>query len=188
MKEKESEKKPSSKKFSPVAIIAVALVVLGGGYYLYTQKGSSTSKDSGTFSSIKDALSRSVSLECVYTDELGAQTTTYVKDGAIRINSQGADGVEPGGAIIKDNKMYTWSDETREGFIIKMQDTDTDETIEIPTSQGDKRAFIDALEAYRDNCKVTTVADSNFTPPDDIVFKDIASMFSGQNLPEDLSE
>lgn len=186
MKSKNSNK-------NPLAIILIALVLLGGGYYFLSQKKTDVPNlpgggETGTFSSIKDALSRSVSLECVYSDELGAKTTTYIKNGAIRINSEGGEGVEPGSAIVKDNKMYTWSDVTKEGFVIEMEDADTDETIGGPTSQGDKGAFINAIEQYRDNCKVTSVSDSHFTPPADIEFKDIASMFSGQNLPEGLEE
>lgn len=189
--------KKSTKKKPPVLIIAVVLLaLLGGGYYFSSQKGPDVSnptggvdtKDGGTFSSISDALKRSMSLSCEYTDELGSETKTYIKNGAVRISSTGADGVEPGEVIVKDNKMYTWSPETLEGFVIEMEDADTDEMaddmVEVK-SQESKSDFIGAIEAYKEHCRVSTVSDSYFDPPTDVEFKDFASMFGGMVDPEE---
>lgn len=181
--------KESTKKKSPVLIIAVALLVfLGGGYYLYSQKGSDVSnstggvdtKDGGAFSSISDALKRSMSLVCEYTDERGVETKTYIKNGAVRISSSGGEDMEPSEAIIKDNKMYTWSDVTKKGFVIEMEEADTEDMVDVDLEdKSDRDAFIEGIEAYKEHCKVSTVSDSYFVPPVDVEFKDLASMFGG---------
>lgn len=180
--------KKSTKKKSPILVIVVVVIaLLGGGYYFFSQKDFKAllipgGGNIGTFSSIQDALTRSMSLVCEYTDERGIETKTYIKNGAVRMSNSGADGVEPGEVIVKDNKMYTWSPETLEGFVIEMEDADTDEMaddlVEVK-SQGSKSDFVGAIEAYKEHCKVSTVSDSYFTPPTNVEFKDIASMFGG---------
>ena len=174
------------KKKNTLVVILVALGLLGGGYYFFSQKESKTPNvpsggEDGAFSSIQDALTKSMSLVCEYTDERGVETKTYIKNGEIRISSSGNEQVEAGEAIVKDNKMYTWSDVTKEGFLIEMEDADTDEMADdvmVAKSQGSKSDFVGAIDAYREHCKGSIVSDSHFVPPTDVKFIDFASMFS----------
>ena len=81
-------------------IIVVILLLLGGGAYLVLQNGQGQQSTPGTstqqgqtqqgniFTSIKDALSKSLSLECTYKDAKGTETKTYIKSGAVRVDAK----------------------------------------------------------------------------------------------------
>ena len=102
-------------------IILVLLLLLGGGAYLTFQKGTippalpgsnmvpDKSQGGGVFDSIKDALTKSLSLECAYQDEKGVETTTFIKGGAIRVDAkttiEGKDNYSQ--VIFKDRRMYS---------------------------------------------------------------------------------
>ena len=81
--------------YEKIVPVLVVLLILGvGGYFYMSSKGAlpkasigtdSNNSGSNVFTSIKDALSKSLSLKCVYKDEKGTQTTTYIKGGAVRV-------------------------------------------------------------------------------------------------------
>ena len=74
-------------------IVAVVLLLIVAGFFLKGTKKPGTSllnkPEGNVFNSIKDALSKSLSLKCVYKDEQGVQTTTYIKGGAVRVIMEG---------------------------------------------------------------------------------------------------
>lgn len=168
--------------------VVVVLLLLGVGYFFMNKSGSNGgSLMSGTqtqtgklsFTSIQDALSRSLSLECTFTDDAGRQTKTYMKAGAVRTNFTGSKADESGSMILKDKKMYTWNDTTKEGFMMEVPDLKITPVQNSASGAGKGANPADALamiEKYKSSCKPGTVADSLFTPPAEIKFTDYSSM------------
>ena len=174
-----------------VLSVVVVLLLLGVGYFLVNKSGSNggslmSGAQSQTgklaFTSIQDALSRSLSLECTFTDDKGKQTKTFMKAGAVRTDFTGSTPSESGSMILKDKKMYSWSDSTKEGFMMEVPEVTPGKT-NIPGSPtGDANRSQQAtdvltmIEKYKDSCKPGTVADSLFTPPSDVKFQDYSQM------------
>lgn len=181
-------------------IIGVVIVLLlgAGAYYLYSRMNVSPMKkvtDSvmkekesagNMFTSIKDAMGKSMSLSCDYTNDGGAHVKTYVKGGAVRVQTddpKNRDGVQD--VILKDSKMYMWSETTKAGFMytikapesISPQPSAIKEESETGAQSGDKQESVLAqIEKFKDSCKAGTVADSMFTVPTDVKFQDMDAM------------
>ncbi len=174
----------------PIVIVVAVLAVLGiVGYLLMNKGGVSTmgmKKNGGAFSSIKDALSKSVSLECNYKDPTsGADMKVWIKNGAIR-SDMPAQGSEEGGTMImKDKKMYIWNG--NEGLVMSLE---TPEGQELETSDTGSEAdnLIKDLEAYKNDCKPAVVSDSLFTPPSDVKFTDMSALMPSGTQQMDSSE
>ena len=166
----------ATKKKSPILpiIIVVALLALAGiGWYLMKGKGTMGSNSAGSaFSSIKDALSKSVSLKCEF-DENGTHTVTYIKNGAIRADMTNPNPEQSGSMIMKEKKMYFWNE--KEGYVMEIPDyKDVEVTESEKPSQSED--FMKELETYKDKCKADVVSDSLFTPPSDVTFSDMSQM------------
>lgn len=172
-----------------ITVVILLLLALGGGYFLLKgnkvsnpgeaqEAGVSPSPQSqeNVFTSIKDALSKSLSLECSY-DTGGSKVTSYIKNGAVRTNIAAANAQESGSIIIKDKKMYFWNGKT--GFLMELPDINDLE--KVATNTADKNAstgkdMIDNLEKYKDSCKPGVVSDDLFVPPADVKFTDFSKM------------
>lgn len=174
-------------------IIIVIILILAIVFYSLGQSGktsdqSSTSApktENSLFTSIKDAMSKSLSLKCEYQVE-GVKTTTYIKGGMVRVMTESADAeTGNGNAIIKDNKMWVWTEGDSEGFTLELVEEDFVEEpgTEAPSDQTSKEDVIEEIEKYKDSCSSATVADSMFTPPSDITFSDL-SQFQDQLMEE----
>ncbi len=122
------------------------------------------------FTSVKDAISKKMTLVCEFSDEKGTSTKSYIKNGAVRVSSGGTNTNESGEFIMKDNKMYMWNETTREGFVYNVPEGD--QTTQI--SQGDE--YLNMIDAYKDSCKVATVENSYFVPPTDVNFQDMSKI------------
>ena len=174
----------------------VVVVLLAIGAFLYMNPSSplkSRAMNSGSsatgaspFTSIQDALSRSLSLECTFTDESGRQTKSYVKAGAVRTDFTGKTSADTGSAIIKDKKMYYWNAAKKEGFMMEVPAVTPgkSESGSTPSNsslgKGNSASEVYAmLEKFKNSCKASTVADSLFTPPTDIKFQDYSEMMKG---------
>lgn len=168
------------KKALPIIII---LLVLGtGAYYLNSKKQlqlpqTQKQKGEGMVGSIQDALSKSLSLKCEYPDEEGNKTTTYIKAGAIRADAYASVNGQRRNThmIMKDEKLYTWDDEKKEGMMMSLksvQNTQVQPQTGTQNTQS-KEDVVGDLEKYKDYCKSATVSDSLFTPPSDIKFTDL---------------
>ncbi|OGK09292.1 hypothetical protein A2767_03590 [Candidatus Roizmanbacteria bacterium RIFCSPHIGHO2_01_FULL_35_10] len=178
-------------------IIVVILLLLGGGAFLAfknkpaqpgavnTNVGQGQTQDGNVFTSIKDALSKSLSLECTYKDEKGTESTTQIKGGAIHVVAKTlTNGKEINSQIImKDRKMYSWDEETKKGFVFEIPDEtlQTTPSSQTPTGENKGESFLAEIEKYKDACKPAVVSDSLFTPPTDVEFQDFSSVF--QNIP-----
>lgn len=178
------------KKFLPVIIIVLILLVAGVGYYMYSQKGSAKPSTANTaqqntsmFSSIKDALSKSLSLQCTFSDETGRQTTAYIKAGAVRADVVGKNPSEQynnSSVIMKDKKLYMWDTVKKQGITMTLNDenlpTGTVNSGSGSPSQNSAGDMMAALEKYKNDCKPAVISDSLFVAPTDVTFSDLSKM------------
>lgn len=176
-------------------IVVAVLAVLGIGGYLYLSSRGMVPKSptammgekaGGVFTSIKDALSKSLSLKCVYKDEEGVETTSYIKAGAVRVMMTSAAGDDqPNNIIMKEKKMHMWNDVTKTGFTFTVEDPkdvtpfptakEGDSTY-APDNAQDQESVLAQIEKYKDACKPETVADAMFTVPTDVTFQDMNAL------------
>lgn len=167
------------KKILPILVVLLLLGI--GGYFFMSSKGTlpKTPLNTGTsnaFDSIQDALSKSLSLKCVYKDEQGIQTTTYIKGGAVRVNMEGIkDNEQPGSIILKDKKMYMWNEVSKTGFTYTITEPEVTPGTESPKVDNKDSSVLAGIEKYKDSCKTEVVADSLFVPPTDVKFQDMSA-------------
>lgn len=166
------------KKMGIVIAIIVVLLIIGGGAYFYMAKKSpvmqvaSSAKptNASVFSSIQDALARSVTLQCDYTNAQGTHVMAYIKNGEIRSDiTSSTNAKENGSLIMKDNKMYFWNVQ-KTGFMMDMS------TLQVTPTPGSAQNTVADLEQYKKYCKGATVADSLFVLPTDIKFTDYSQV------------
>lgn len=184
----------SSPKTLIIVVVIIILAIVGiGGFMMMGNKssdkvpsqtqsavGEKAPANESVFSSIKDALSKSVSLECTYTDESGRNSVTYIKGGAIRSDFTAKDTAESGSMIMKDNKMYFWNGKT--GMMMEFDPSAMmggTPTQNVTPGQQKPEDVIGALEQYKQYCKNATVSDSLFVPPTDVKFTDVSAMTKG---------
>lgn len=176
--------KTSQSGLSTLVIVIIAVVVLGIGGYLYVQNtktGGEAMKKTGkgsAFSSVKDILSKSLSVKCEYPDDQGNTVTTYMKAGAVRVvGSAGASQIQGAGMMLmKDNKIYIWDETTKQGTVFSVEADAMEKAQEdaMETGEGNKKEdFIKGLEQYKDYCKAEAVSDSLFKVPSDVNFVDL---------------
>lgn len=199
MENAQTPSQPSSNSSSKTLIIVVVIIILIIlGIFGFMTMGNKSSDKSATqnatgeetktetsgsvFSSIKDALSRSMSLECTYTDDSGRKSVTYIKNGAVRSDFTAENTAQSGSMIMKDNKMYFWNG--KEGMMMEFDPSAmTGEAGSPPKNvtpgQQKPEDVVGALEKFKEFCKNATVSDSLFTPPADVEFTDVASMTKG---------
>lgn len=157
-----------------VIIGLTALLIFGGLLYkksnnkIVSTNESTETKD--VFTSIKDALSKNVTLVCDFKDETGTSTKSYIKNGAVRVSSSG-EATQAGEIIIKDKKMYMWDIKTKQGFVYDVPDQDVSST-EVNQSEN----YLNMIDKYKDSCKMATVEDSYFETPSDVTFQDMSKL------------
>lgn len=182
------------KKPLPI-IIVILLLIIAGGAYLSFQKGrtqpsqpSNFSQDQsqpgGVFESIRDALSKSLSLECTYKDERGVETKTYIKAGAVRVDSklENKGEVNYSQFILKDRKMYSWDPTTKKGMVFEIPAVtpQVGSSDQPPDGGFNQESFLQEIEKYKNSCKTASVSDSLFTAPSDVTFEDISKMMQAK--------
>lgn len=124
----------------------------------------------GVFESIKDAMTKSLSLQCDYTSG-NVKSTVYIKGKSLRseTDTQGSKNY----AILRDNKLWSWTDKDKNGLLIDLSDTQS----KAASGQKSSDDIVNEVEKYKENCKQTVVSDSLFNPPSDIKFQDLGQMF-----------
>lgn len=164
-----------------IIVVVAVILVIGGGAFWYVQSQQSGSQQN-VATSIKDALSQSVSLECAYTDGEGRQSKTYIKNGAVRSDYTGQTPQESGSVIVQENIIYVW-DAQKQGFKMEIPEVSgtPQETDPVAAGVTQKENLLAELEQYKDACKPSVVSDSLFTPPTDVTFTDYSQMM--QSLP-----
>jgi len=161
--------KPSKNLILVIAVLVVIIIAVG---FVASKKRNTPqaeqkiAKNEGVFDSIKDAMTKSLSLKCEYA--VGAdKTIAYVKGNSIRIEGTWQ-GKKDTVAILKENKLWSWDNEKKEGMIVPLI-ADKDAS---GTSSED---IIGNLEQQKQFCKVAVFPDSLFEPPSDIKFQDLSS-------------
>lgn len=177
------------KKAVPIVVV-LALLLMAGLFYYYsgtknknfsakvaenTVETNKPNTGGNIIQNIQDALTKSASFKCQYPDPTGkAKITTYVKNGAIRVDNMAVNQGEKGGAIIKDNKMWIWTEGKKEGMVLTM-----DKTNPQVNQQDQKAEVIKEMEKYKQYCQVQMISDSMFVPPKDVDFKDLDQLMKG---------
>ncbi len=163
------------KKLLPLIIVAVLVLAGVGGYLVMGKKGANPlSSATNSFTSIKDALSKSISLECDYTDETGRKVKSWIKNGAVRADVASSNADESGSTIVKDKKMYFWNAKSAISLTL------TDEAQKEVNSQANEitkdKEVVNEIEKYKSSCKPAVVSDSLFTPPSNVNFQDMSKL------------
>ena len=178
------------KKIVPVVIILI-LLAFGGYFYMKSKKAvpgqekalvkTDSVAPGNIFTSIKDALAKSLTLQCNFKDEQGVQTTTYIKGGAVRVAmAESADKKQPNNVLIKDKKMYMWNDTDKTGFSYTMAEPAVTGAAvspaanNQPASSNKEDSVLATIEKYKDACKTAVIADSFFQVPADVKFQDMS--------------
>lgn len=169
-----------NKRILIVVGVVVLLALSAFAYFKFNpnkaeNNGQPTSSKS-IFSSVKDALSKNITLVCEFKDDKGQSVKSYIKNGAVRVTSAGLEeGNQAGDIIIKDKKMYIWDGKTKQGFVYETKDEDTsNQNVGMTAGEVVKSdSYLNMIEKYKDSCKVSTVEDSYFVPPTDVKFQDM---------------
>lgn len=170
------------KKFAIIGVVVLLLLLLGGGLYLYQSRkanlpaASNSTSSNPVFSSIQDALNRSLSLKCQYSTG-DVETIAYIKNGEIRSDITSSKNPEANGSVIiksKDKKIYFWNAQ-KTGFVMTLPDATVTPT-GVPSQGSSAENSLNDLEKYKQNCKVADVDDSLFTLPTDVKFTDTSEL------------
>jgi hypothetical protein len=101
-------------------------------------------------------------------------TKAFIKNGAIRTDTTDPNPERSGSMIMKDKKMYMWTN--KEGYVMEIPDVTPAEGSTADTTTSESEDIMKDLEEYKDHCKTSVVADSLFTPPGDVNFQDMSKM------------
>lgn len=170
-------------KNKKVLIFVGVVILLALSVFVYFKFGSNKSENKdqsaasrSIFSSVKDALSKNITLVCEFKDDGGQSVKSFIKNGAVRVTSTGLEeNGQAGDIIIKDRKMYIWDGKTKQGFVYETKDEGVDnQNVGMTAGEVVKSdTYLNMIEKYKDSCKVSTVEDSYFIPPTDVNFQDM---------------
>lgn len=176
----------SKKNISLIILVLVVLGLVGGFLYIKSNKNSSNlgslnkiagdKNSNGLFNSIKDALSKDLTLSCEFNDG-SSQVKSYIKNGSVRVSTVSDNNA--GEMIMANNKMYIWDTKTNEGFVYDIPKNEDGTNQEVGMTGQDvvsSESYLDLIDKYKDSCKVATVEDSFFVAPSNIKFQDMAKM------------
>lgn len=178
--------KKSSLNIKLLIVVIVIILLIGAlAVFMMGKKspGASLMGGNNAFTSIRDALSKSVSLECEYKDPENRVTKAYIKNGAIRVDMTDPDPSNSGSTIIKDKVMHMWSGNKGYTYVIPEV---TGEAGKTESTQNED--LMKDLEEYKDSCKVAVVSDSLFTTPSDVEFTDMSKMMETTTNPSEMTE
>jgi len=162
-----------------VIIIIIVILILGGGAFVFAQSKKGASSEN-IVTTVKDAVSKTASMQCDYVDEEGRASKTYIKNGEFRSDYTGKTPQDSGSIIVTGKKMYMWTAD-KKGFSYDIpQVTVTPGQNVAPAGDNKKDAFVAEVNKYKDSCKGAIVSDSLFTPPTDVQFTDYSKMMMPQ--------
>lgn len=172
-----------------VVIVILVLFGVGGMYFVNSKKGNSNTSLGGNniFTSVKDALSKKMTLVCDFKDETGASVKSYIKNGAVRVSTTGESPNKSGEIIIKNKMMYMWDTKSKQGFVYNLPDQENNESGGGVTEDNaiNSESYFNMIDRYKDSCKVGTVEDSYFEVPKDINLQDMSKLLEDmkKNIP-----
>jgi len=150
-------------------VLCLALTLLVG-----CGEGNQTAKKD-VFTSIRDAITKNIALRCEYTDESGNTSINYIKGNMIRVDNE-VEG-KTMHALMKDEKIYIWSDDSKDGFLMDMSNMETSDDFKMGEDViHDSEDIIAKLES-QNRCMAEGISDSYFEVPRDINFVDWSKLF-----------
>ncbi|MBN1325472.1 membrane lipoprotein lipid attachment site-containing protein [Candidatus Falkowbacteria bacterium] len=150
-----------------VVFFALALLAGCGG-------GNQAAKKD-VFTSIRDAITKNIALRCEYTDESGNTSINYIKGNMIRVDNEVEGKIMH--ALMRDEKVYIWSDDSTDGFLMDMRGLETSDDFKMGEDVvHDTEDIIAKLES-QNKCKAEGVPDSYFEVPNGINFVDWSKLF-----------
>lgn len=159
-----------------------------------TQKVAEKAASANPFTSIKDAISKSLSLQCTFVDEQGRQTKTYIKNGAVRADYTGQTNDQSQSVVMKDKKVYFWNPTTKEGFVMDIPEENISPTPNVSgrpkpsgvvNNQGmNPQDILEAMEKFKDSCKPAVVDEALFATPTDVTFRELSKLMMPISSPE----
>lgn len=170
-----------------VAAIIVIVALAAGAFFFMGRNNSNTSQtannptstqptnvESSDIPEFVKAIQGSGSVKCTYNYE-GAATTTYIKNGKVRYETNANGAISNG--IVVDKTMYSWVNGQKTGFMMDLSSFAGN----ITPSPGqpsvkDVTSIRADLEAYKPNCMGETISDSMFEKPSGITFSDYSKM------------
>ncbi len=178
-----------------IAVVVVIILLLAGGAYMMLGKSKTATQgiypqaaqnkpSNNVFSSIQDALSKSLSLQCSFTDESGRKIDSSIKSGAVRADITAVKPEDSGSVLMKDKKVYFWN--AKMAIVMDMPDVTVAPGATGQTNQG--ASMLAAMEKYKQYCKPAVLSDSLFTPPADVKFQSMSDMMKGQMMPTGTSK
>ena len=124
---------------------------------------------STTLTSVRDALAKSGSFACNFTDEYSRQVKVSIKNGSARAEYTGKNPEDAETDLLTKTNLYVWRNNDKKGYVVELPTGSVQRKAGDALSQRDD--FIILLEKHKDTCKPAIVADSVFTLPTDVVFK-----------------
>jgi len=162
------------KKISIFALLILAVVLI-----VYFKKPGTSSLKSKAFSgTLKAAVQLGVPMKCKYQVN-GMEYEGHVKGKKWRGKMKYPDGRQ-GEVIMKDNCMWSWSDNDKQGITMCFEPTEDDQDM-WDQPEGATAPDIDY------NCSPTVITDAMFTPPSDINFSDLEGLMN-PNMPQNIPE
>lgn len=164
-------------------ILIVAILGIGGYFYLNSKSSkaptiqpTTQNAPSNVFTSIKDAISKSIPLKCEY-DNQGKKTITYIKGDQIS-TTYDIDATKKGHALVLGKTTYIWEDGKTQGTKITITEEQIKQGQEMAknyknTPPQQKEDTVAKLEQYKQSCKQEVVPNSVFEVPSDIKFVDL---------------
>lgn len=130
-------------------------------------------KDGNIFTSIADAVQRSIPIKCEYTTEKGEKAVTYIKGKKVYI--EGVDeATKDTRSLITDDKIYFWSVSKKQGMTIdipKAGDDSSKSKVSMgQTSVRSSQDVVNELQKNQNKCSPAVIADSVFDVPTDVKF------------------
>lgn len=178
-------------KNKKISLYILAILVLFFAAFLVASNKKSehykNNKDNNIFTSVKDALSKDLTLYCEFSDN-NSSFKSYIKNGSVRVVNNSKEDGRSGDMIMKQGKMYIWDNTTKTGFVYEIPKEENSEKdfglSEKDTIKADM--YLNLIDKYKDSCKVSAVEDSFFDEPKDVEFKDMTKFLEDlkQQMPQ----
>ncbi len=123
-------------------------------------------EDKGIFSSVKDALDKSIPIKCKFVDPDGANAIAYIKKGEIRMEVEKNNDSPATHVIVRDEKMYMWAEGESGGLMVDF----SKKTAGVQSDINSADDLLGVIEERKEDCSREVVSDSIFEVPGDVQF------------------
>lgn len=176
-------------KVAIVAVVILAIAVLGIGAFVVLNKPQTTgnssvpansqAEDKSGQKSIAEMLALGTNLECTLSDATGTSGTVYVQnESTLRGDFVSAPGAtaQNSHVILKDREIYVWTDSSTTGFKASLAETNTSFAQLKDYASGPIGDSVDVNSKVDYDCKNWAYDDSKFTLPSGVDFQDFTGL------------